>query len=72
MWTLKFCAAEEGGYGKVRLLEKGAYAEMDACVMYETLHRSHNLIPTLTVKHFDIVGAIQLPDLLHPLAYQAP
>jgi hypothetical protein len=25
--------AEEGGYGKVRLLNKGAYKGMDVCIM---------------------------------------
>ena len=27
-------AAEEGGYGKVQLLNKGAYEDMDICLMY--------------------------------------
>jgi metal-dependent amidase/aminoacylase/carboxypeptidase family protein len=27
-------AAEEGGYGKATLLEKGAYKQMDACLMF--------------------------------------
>lgn len=26
--------AEEGGSGKIALLEKGAYKEMDICLMY--------------------------------------
>ena len=26
--------AEEGGYGKVRLLNQGAYEDMDVCLMY--------------------------------------
>ena len=29
-----FLVAEEGGSGKVALLEKGAYEGMDACLMY--------------------------------------
>jgi metal-dependent amidase/aminoacylase/carboxypeptidase family protein len=41
MWYSPFCmhdvqdkTAEEGGQGKVILLEKGAYKGMDACVMH--------------------------------------
>jgi hypothetical protein len=29
-------AAEEGGYGKVTLLDGGAYKQMDACLMFVT------------------------------------
>ena len=29
------CLAEEGGAGKVALLEKGGYEGMDACLMYD-------------------------------------
>lgn len=32
--VLNIGAAEEGGYGKVRLLNKGAYEEMDVCLMW--------------------------------------
>ena len=28
-----FVSAEEGGGGKIKLLERGAYEGMDACVM---------------------------------------
>lgn len=32
--TLTFIQAEEGGSGKIILLENGAYDEMDVCLMY--------------------------------------
>lgn len=35
--VLKACVAEEGGFGKVRLWDKGAYEEMDVCLMYATV-----------------------------------
>ena len=30
------CSAEEGGAGKIILIERGGYKDMDACVMYAT------------------------------------
>ena len=33
--------AEEGGHGKIILLEKGAYKEMHACLMYGSVPPSH-------------------------------
>ena len=38
-WALRFTSStgEEGGSGKVLLLEKGAYEGMDACLMYASL-----------------------------------
>lgn len=30
----QLCTAEEGGSGKIMLLDKGAYKGMDACLMY--------------------------------------
>ena len=44
-----FVLAEEGGGGKIKLLEREAYEEMDACVMFVSLFLSktmcaHNVI----------------------------
>jgi hypothetical protein len=33
-YALKQVTAEEAGGGKVILLERGAYKDMDACIMY--------------------------------------
>lgn len=44
-FTIRLYLAEEGGRGKVQLLEGGAYEGMDACVMY-----IHPLdLPTITI-----------------------
>lgn len=32
---LNIAIAEEGGGGKILLLERGAYREMDLCIMYD-------------------------------------
>ena len=38
--TVELFAAEESGYGKVRLIRKGAYEGMDVCLMYVSISRS--------------------------------
>jgi hypothetical protein len=52
----KISTAEEGGEGKVVLLKKGAYREMDACLMWVD-------IPTRTCNHLTVhdAGVILLP-----------
>jgi metal-dependent amidase/aminoacylase/carboxypeptidase family protein len=52
----KTSTAEEGGEGKVVLLEKGAYREMDACLMWAG-------IPTRTCSNLTVhdAGVILLP-----------
>ena len=40
-------AAEEGGYGKVTLLDEGAYNEMDVCLMFVTFKYALNCMDSL-------------------------
>lgn len=49
-------AAEEGGYGKVRLLRKGAYNGMDVCLMCVALRVYSDSLSELTLR----------PDRCHP------
>jgi hypothetical protein len=42
-------AAEEGGFGKVTLLDKGAYKQMDVCLMCVTFEtrQTHELMSAI-------------------------
>jgi len=55
---------EEGGFGKVDLWDKGAYKEMDVCLMYV----SFRLPETATYQLLrSLIGVTQLQDLHTPL-----
>lgn len=57
--------AEESGYGKVRLIRKGAYEGMDVCLMYVSSSSSFGFVLTTQL------GVIPPQDPRYPLACRA-